>query len=76
MPSTAKIFKNGRSQAVRLPREFALPGREVYVRRVGRSVLLVPKDAPWDSVVTALDLFTDDFMADRTQPASAARELL
>lgn len=41
---TAKLFKHGRSQAVRLPKEFRLPGTEVRVRRVGRGVLLEPID--------------------------------
>ena len=41
-PARAKIFKHGRSQAVRLPKEFRLPGKEVSVRRVGRAVLLEP----------------------------------
>lgn len=41
---TAKIFKHGRSQAVRLPKEFRLPGTEVYVRRFGRGVLLEPAE--------------------------------
>lgn len=40
---TGKIFKHGRSQAVRLPKEFRLPGKEVRVSRVGRGVLLEPK---------------------------------
>jgi antitoxin VapB len=40
--ATAKLFKHGRSQAVRLPKEFRLPGTEVRVRRVGRGVLLEP----------------------------------
>ena len=40
--ATAKIFKHGRSQAVRLPKEFRLPGKEVRVRRIGRAVLLEP----------------------------------
>jgi len=39
---TAKLFKHGRSQAVRLPKAFRLPGTEVRVRRVGRGVLLEP----------------------------------
>ena len=39
---TAKLFRHGRSQAVRLPKEFRLPGTEVRVRRVGRAVLLEP----------------------------------
>ena len=40
--NTAKIFMHGRSQAVRLPKEFRLPGKEVRVRRVGKGVLLEP----------------------------------
>jgi antitoxin VapB len=39
---TAKLFKHGRSQAVRLPKEFRMPGTEVRVRRIGRAVLLEP----------------------------------
>jgi antitoxin VapB len=45
---TAKIFKHGRSQAVRLPKEFRMPGTKVSVRRVGRGVLLEPIDVPFD----------------------------
>lgn len=74
MPTIAKLFRNGQSQAVRLPREFALPGKEVYVRRVGHNVLLVPKDDPWAAVTAALDLFTEDFMAERSQPPQETRE--
>jgi antitoxin VapB len=40
--NVAKLFKHGRSQAVRLPKEFRLPGTEVRVRRIGRAVLLEP----------------------------------
>lgn len=75
--TTAKLFMNGRSQAVRLPREFAFHGSEVYVRRVGRNVLLVPKDDPWSSFEAALDLFTEDvFAEERTQPEPDQRESL
>lgn len=45
---TAKIFMHGRSQAVRLPKEFRLPGKEVRVTRIGRGVLLEPIDEPFD----------------------------
>ncbi len=41
--STAKLFHNGRSQAVRLPREFRFEGAEVNIRRVGKKVILEPK---------------------------------
>jgi len=42
--NVAKLFKHGRSQAVRLPKEFRLPGTEVRVRRIGRAVLLEPME--------------------------------
>jgi antitoxin VapB len=48
--ATAKLFKHGRSQAVRLPKEFRLPGKEVRVRRIGRGVLLEPLEGNRDRV--------------------------
>lgn len=74
--STAKLFRNGNSQAVRLPREFAFPGSEVFIRRVGDNVLLMPTADPWTSFERALDLFTDDFMDERVQPPQDTRESL
>lgn len=71
---TAKLFRNGQSQAVRLPKDFALPGQEVYVRRVGQSVLLVPKDDPWSLLEAARELFTDDFMQARVQEPPQERD--
>ena len=53
--ATAKIFKHGRSQAVRLPKEFRLPGKEVRVRRVGRGVLLEPIDGDWEAIFAKID---------------------
>jgi antitoxin VapB len=47
---TAKIFKHGRSQAVRLPKEFRFPGKEVRIRRVGRGVLLEPINRDWETM--------------------------
>ncbi len=66
--TTAKLFKNGQSQAVRLPKEFRLEGDEVYIKRVGRTIILIPKDNPWESLINSLDKFSDDFMAEREQP--------
>lgn len=74
--STAKLFRNGQSQAVRLPREFNLPGAEVYVRRVGRAVLLVPRDDPWGDLEATLADFTPDFLAgERVQPEQDRGEM-
>jgi antitoxin VapB len=69
---TAKIFTHGRSQAVRLPKEFRLPGTEVRVRRIGRGVLLEPIDVPFDvkAWFGKLDEYLDEpFMQEgRQQP--------
>ncbi|MBW2664354.1 MAG: AbrB/MazE/SpoVT family DNA-binding domain-containing protein [Deltaproteobacteria bacterium] len=46
-PQTAKIFQNGRSQAIRLPKEFRFPGKEVYIYKVGEKVILSTKPDSW-----------------------------
>ena len=71
---TAKLFTNGKSQAVRLPREYKFSGAEVYIKRIGRNVLLIPKDNPWASPAESLDTFSSDFMAERQQPPAQSRE--
>jgi antitoxin VapB len=73
---TAKIFTNGRSQAVRLPKEFRMPGDDVFIKKIGNIVILIPEDAPWSSLVNSLDQFTDDFMESREQPTQDTRENL
>lgn len=70
----AKIFRNGKSQAVRLPKEFRFDGVEVYIKKVGRQVILMPKDEPWEAFVSSLDRFTPDFMSERVQPPMDKRE--
>lgn len=74
--NTAKIFQNGGSQAVRLPKEFAFQGAEVFVRRVGRAVVLLPKDDPWAVMEQGIGQFTPDFLAEREQPGQQEREAL
>ena len=73
---TAKLFKNGDSQAVRLPREFRFAGSEVLIKRTGTAVVLLPKTKSWDTLLLSLDQFSDDFMDDRDQPAPQQRESL
>ena len=70
----AKLFRNGQSQAVRLPKAYALHGTEVFVRHVGNAVLLVPNDDPWSGFASALGQGTEDFMLERVQPLAEARE--
>ena len=74
--NTAKLFKNGSSQAVRLPKEFKFQGDEVYLKKMGRLVVLIPKDNPWGSLYLSLDHFSDDFMMERKQPDLERRESL
>lgn len=66
---TAKLFKNGRSQAVRLPKEYRFEGDEVMVSRLGAAVVLLPKNHDWEVMFGALDGFGEDFMTVREQPA-------
>ncbi len=68
---TAKLFKNGDSQAVRLPKEFRFSGTEVWIRKSGNAVVLLPKRATWESMLAARARFTPDFMREREQPPEA-----
>jgi len=70
---TAKLFKNGESQAVRLPKEFRFDGREVFIKRAGSAVVLFPTAKSWDSLLQSLDKFPPDFMAEREQPRGVDR---
>jgi len=60
--TTAKIFENGRSQAVRLPKEYRFEDDEVMINKIGDVVVLFPKAEKWSCFAAALDLFTVDFM--------------
>ena len=73
---TARLFKNGRSQAVRLPKAFRFEGDRVFIKRVGNAVVLVPYHEPWQSLIESLDQFSDDYMEERDQPAQQEREHL
>jgi len=73
---TAKLFRNGQSQAVRLPKEFRFEDDFVYVKKSGNAVILIPAKNSWDGLIQSLDKFSDDFMAVRRQPRSQDREAL
>ncbi len=70
---TAKLFKNGRSQAVRLPANCRFTGTDVYVKKYEGIVLLIPKDDPWAALINSLDQFSDDYMNARSQPDEQLR---
>ena len=71
---TAKLFQNGQSQAVRLPKEFRFEDDHVFVKKSGNAVVLLPTKNSWDTLIDSLDKFTDDFMAERKQPKAQRRE--
>jgi antitoxin VapB len=71
---TAKLFKNGRSQAVRLPKEYRFPGNQVFLRKVGNGVLLMPEEGSWDSLIESVSHFSDDFLSERDQGVHEHRE--
>jgi antitoxin VapB len=70
----AKLFKNGHSQAVRLPKEFRFDGDEVFIKRSGNAVVLIPINHSWDSLISSLDEFSIDFMENRDQPDHQTRK--
>ena len=77
MTTTAKLFKNGRSQAVRLPREFRFEGDRVRLRRAGRGVLVEPMLTDVSEWFAELDrLASEAFMTEeRQQPPAPRRDV-
>ena len=73
---TAKIFWNGRSQAVRLPKEFRFAEKEVFIRREGNQVILTPKPQSWRAFFEDVERPTADYMAERTDDLPQEREIL
>ena len=71
---TAKIFQNGQSQAVRLPKEFRFSDSEVFIKKSGNVVQLIPLRDSWGSLMGSLKKFSSDFMSERDQPESDKRE--
>jgi len=64
----AKLFKNGQSQAVRLPKEFRMEGTEVYIKKQGENIILLPKEKSWNTLIDSLDHFAKGFKIERNQP--------
>ena len=62
----AKLFANGRSQAVRLPKAFRFEGNAVFIRKEGDEVILSPKPESWDGFFSDTPHPSDDFMPERS----------
>jgi antitoxin VapB len=73
---TAKLFHSGRSQAVRLPKEYRFRGNEVVVKHFGNGVLLLPIDDPWQMLEAGLEAFEPGFVLSREQPEQQIRDAI
>ncbi len=72
---TAKVFKSGNSQAIRLPKDFQFRGSEVYIKKMGNCVVIIPKDDPWKIVEESVGRFSNDiFEGGREQVLAQERE--
>lgn len=71
---TARLFQSGRSQAVRLPKEYRFVGTEVVVKHFGNGVLLLPLDDPWQTLADGLAAFEPGFELSRQQPNEQMRD--
>ncbi len=73
-PKIAKIFMNGRSQAVRLPKEFRFNTDEVYITKQGDNIVISEKKPTWDDFFDAKSDFSDDFLSDRLDSEPQERD--
>jgi antitoxin VapB len=72
---SSKVFISGNSQAIRLPKEYQVEEKELYIQKIGRTIILFPKKNPWETFENSLTEFSDDFMKDgRNQPNVQERE--
>jgi len=71
----AKVFMSGNSQAVRIPKEFHIDQSELFIKKIGTTIILYPQNPPWENFQKSLSEFSDDFMSDgRNQPSLPERE--
>jgi antitoxin VapB len=74
---TSKVFTSGNSQAIRLPKEYQVKDKELFIQKIGKTIILFPKKNPWESFEKSLSEFSDDFLVDgRQQPEMQKRDNL
>ena len=72
---SSKVFISGNSQAIRLPKEYQVDDKELYIKKIGSTIILFPKNNPWETFERSLSEFTEDFMIDgRNQPPVQERD--
>ncbi|MBR0463854.1 MAG: AbrB/MazE/SpoVT family DNA-binding domain-containing protein [Clostridia bacterium] len=64
-----KVFKNGNSQAIRLPQEMRTNKKELYITKLGNVYVAFPADDPWMPTKQAIGSFSEAFMEERNQPS-------
>ncbi|MDR1286871.1 MAG: antitoxin [Treponema sp.] len=70
-----KAFRSGNSQAVRIPKEYQIDGEELYINKIGNTIVIFPKNDPWDLFKKSLTDFSDDyFIGGRNQPKMQKRK--
>ena len=76
MTQLAKVFLNGRSQAIRIPKDFRVDSDEVYIEKVGERLMITPKKKNhWDTLFDTIEkIDTSEFMNERIQPLLEHRE--
>ncbi|MBD3805942.1 type II toxin-antitoxin system VapB family antitoxin [Sulfuricurvum sp.] len=73
--TTAKLFPNGQSQAIRIPKEFRFENQsEVFIAKEGEALIIYPKSSKFSVLFNALDQFSGDFLTERHQPEEQKRE--
>ena len=73
---TTKVFKSGNSQAIRIPKEYQIDADELFINKIGNTIIIFPKNNPWEIFKESLSDFSDDYFVDgRNQPKIQKREI-
>jgi antitoxin VapB len=72
---SSKVFISGNSQAIRIPKEYQVSEKELYIQKIGGTMILFPKKNPWKNFENSLSEFTKDFLVKgRNQPEMQKRK--
>ena len=73
---TIKIKQKGKNQTISIPKKYNFEDDEVYIKKVGNSLVILPKKNPWNGMFESLNRFTEDFMSERIQPELDKRDII
>ena len=72
---TTRVFRSGNSQAVRIPKEYQIEADELFINKIGNTIVIFPKNDPWEIFKDSLADFSDDYFTDgRNQPKMQKRK--